>query len=164
MPDEGIIHHLYTKNECEAIKFLYKEEPTLRKPIVETIGNKLVVASEKFVNTTLLNAIHLVCLTAKFADSEDECYRVAVTVCQFCNKTKDLLPSILEDRGIMLANKTLVCLSFFSQAMKKRWMYKGAPSPQFYRKLSKTIYESHGQKDISRHHEQWEAFLGERLI
>ena len=161
---EGIIHDLYNERECESIENLYKTEQNLKKLIVNAIGNKLIISSEKFVNTNLINALYLICLTAKFADSEDECYRVAITVCQSYNKPNNILPSICFDRGLILANKILVALSLYPQALEKKWKFKGAPSVEFYRNTSKHIYKKYNQLDISNHHEQWEMFLGERLI
>lgn len=55
-------------------------------------------------------------------------------------------------------------MSFRVKALEKRWKYHGAPSPSFYRQVSKTVFNGQGQKDIAAHHEQWEGFLGELLV
>ena len=106
----------------------------------------------------------MICLTAKFADSEDECNRVAITIYQYHDKTKETIPSIISDEGLGFASKCLIALSFHPQALEKRWKYHAAPKPDFYRQLSKTTYKRFGQEDIASHHEQWEAFLGEVLV
>lgn len=163
MNTKGLIYNLYNKQECEAIEKLYHEK-SLRKLIVDAIATKLITLNENVIDVNLLNSMYVICLTAKFANSEDECYRVAVTLCQFYNKTKNILPSIEMDRGLEFANKTLIALSLYPQAIEKKWKYHGAPSINFYRNTSKHIYTLHDQFDISNHHEQWEKFLGERLI
>jgi hypothetical protein len=159
-----LIEELYTSEECESIKDIYKNDPSARAAIMNAIGNKLIVSTDKIVGGKPLDAICLICLTSKFASSEDECYRVAITMYQHIDKVQNILPSIAFDRGLDLANKTLLALSFRAQALESKWKRYGAPSPAYYRKASKAAYTSYGQPDIAAHHEQWEGFLGEVFI
>jgi len=159
-----LIEELYTSEECDSIKDIYKNDPTARTAIMKAIGNKLIVSTDKVVSSKPLDVICLVCLTSKFASSEDECYRVAITMYQHINKIYDILPSIAFDRGLDLANKTLLALSFRAQALEAKWKKYGAPSPAYYRKASKAAYKANGQMDLAAHHEQWEGFLGEVFI
>lgn len=160
----ALIEQLYSEPECENIKKLFLEDSSCRLSLREAIGNKIILEKEKFLSSNPLDTLCLLCLTAKFATSEDECHRVAITVYQFLDKPLDIIPSLLEDEGLKLASKSLMALSFRVKALEKRWKYHGAPSPSFYRKVSKTIFSSHGQKDLAAHHEQWEGFLGELLV
>lgn len=164
MSETPLIDQIYNKKECEAIREFHKEEPQTRQLLREAIGSKLVTAQDKIIHSNAIDAICLMCLTAKFADSEDECHRVAITVYQHHDKTKDILPSLVSDRDLKFANKTLITLSFYPQALEKKWKFHGAPKPDFYRQLSKTVYRIHDQNDIASHHEQWEAFLSEIFI
>jgi hypothetical protein len=159
-----LIEEIYSEQECRIIKDLFTEDPSSRLSLREALGNKIITEKDKILTTNPLDVICLICLTAKFAASEDECHRVAITIYQFLDKPLDVIPSLIEDEGLKLASKTLMALSFRVKALEKRWKYHGAPSPSFYRKVSKTIFSNHGQKDLAAHHEQWEGFLGELLV
>jgi len=160
----ALIEELYGKEDCETIKQLFLEDISSHLSLREAIGNKIILEKEKILTTNALDALCLICLTSKFASSEDECHRVAITIYQFIDKPTNTLPSLFEDSGLQFASKTLMSLSFRAKALEKRWKYHGAPSPSFYRKVSKTIFVNHDQKDIAAHHEQWEGFLGELFI
>jgi hypothetical protein len=160
----ALIEELYSEKDCKIIKKLFLEDHTSKISLREAIGNKIIIEKDKILTTNPLDALCLICLTAKFAASEDECHRVAITIYQFFDKPKDLIPSLIDDIGLEFASKTLISLSFCAKSLEKRWKYHGAPSPSFYRQISKTIFNNHGQKDIAAHHEQWEGFLGELLI
>ena len=160
----ALIEELYSGKDCEAIKRLFLEDSSSRLSLREAIGNKIVLEKDKILTTNPLDIICLLCLTAKFASSEDECHRVAITVYQFYDKPNDVLPSIVSDEGLQFASKALTALAFRVKALEKKWKYHGAPSPNFYRQVSKTVFNTHGQKDIAAHHEQWEGFLGELFV
>lgn len=160
----ALIDQLYSEKECQSIKNLFLEDPSSRLSLREAIGHKIILEKETFLTTSALDTLCLICLTAKFAASEDECHRVAITIYQFLDKPLDATPSLIEDQGLKFASKTLMALSFRVKALEKRCKYHGAPSPSFYRKVSKTIFHNHGQKDLASHHEQWEGFLGELLV
>lgn len=160
----SLINQLYHAKNCEALKNLYQTDPSSRPSIKQAIGSKLITDSSKIIVSNAIDALFMICLTAKFADSEDECNRVAITIYQYHDKTREMIPSIASDMGLVFANKSLIALSFHPQAMEKRWKYHGAPKPDFYRQLSKTVYKTFDQQDIAAHHEQWEAFLSEVLV
>ena len=160
----ALIEELYGEKDCEIIKTLFLEDPSSRLSLREAIGNKPILEKDKILVTNSLDAICLICLTAKFAASEDECHRVAITIHQFLDKPLDTIPSLIDDKGLKFASKTLIALSFRAKFLEKRWKQQGAPSPSFYRKVSKTVFACYGQKDLAAHHEQWEGFLGELLI
>ncbi len=160
----ALIEQLYNDRECEAIKDFYLNDPSTRVSLREAIGNKIIQETGKILTTNALDTLSLICLTAKFADSEDECHRIAITVYQFIDKPNEVLPSLIDDEGLKFASKALMALSFRYKALEKRWLYHGAPSPAFYRSVSKTKFNTYGQKDIAAHHEQWEGFLGEFLV
>lgn len=158
----ALIEQLYEENECKIIKEFYQNDESSRNALREAIGNKIILEKDKFLTTNPLDIICLICLTAKFAHSEDECHRVAITLYQFYDKPVDsIMPSLVNDEGLKFANKALISLSFLAKAMEKKWKYHGAPSPSFYRSVSKTIFKRSNQADIATHHEQWEGFLGE---
>jgi len=159
-----LVEQLYDAKNCEALQDLYRTDPLLRPSIKEAISSKLITDSSKIIVSHAIDALFMICLSAKFADSEDECNRVAVTIYQYHDKTASIIPSIASDEGLVFASKCLIALSFHPQALEKRWMYHGAPKPDFYRQLSKNVYKAFDQQDISAHHEQWEAFLGEVLV
>lgn len=159
-----LIEQLYDLKNCKALKDLYETDPETRPSIKEAIGSKLITSRDKIITSNAIDALFMICLTAKFADSEDECNRVAITIYQYHDKAKAVTPSLIDDRGLAFSSKCLVALSFYPQSLEKRWRQYAAPKPDFYRQLSKAIYKTFDQNDIAAHHEQWEAFLGEVLI
>lgn len=161
----GFIDQIFSKKECIAIKQLYTDDPQSHKSLRDAIGARVITEKDKIITANLLDVLFLMCLTAKFASSEDECYRVAVTMHQFYNKPDELsFPSLETDRGLIFASKCLITLSFHFRSLEKRWKFHGAPSPDYYRQTSKATFASNNQKDIASHHEQWEGFLGEITV
>lgn len=160
-----LIEELYTQKECDIIRELFSSEPeTTKDLILQAIGSKVVIDKDKILLSNPLDLLYMVCSTAKFADSEDECQRVALTVYEYFNKPKNILPMVSEDVGLEFATKALIALTFYLKAMEHRWKHHGAPAPAFYRQISKATFEIHGQSDIAAHHEQWENFLGEMFV
>lgn len=159
-----LVEQLYDTGNSKALQELYKTDPASRPAIKQALSSKLITDHSKIITSNAIDALFIICLSARFADSEDECNRVAITIYQYHDKIKETIPSMIDDEGLKLASKCLISLAFYPQALEKRWKYHGAPKPNFYRQLSKTIYKTHDQQDIASHHEQWETFLGEVLI
>lgn len=161
----SLIEQIFNQKECEAIRSLFLDEPSNQKIIAKAISAKLITDNAKIITpNSTVDVLYLICLSSKFADSEDECLRVANIIYEYRTEVTNMLPSIVYDRGLKFANKTLIALSFYPQALEKQWRQRGAPTPSFYRNVSKTIFKNHKQQDISSHHEQWEQFLSEVLI
>lgn len=157
-----LIDELYSTTDIERIKLLYSDDDVSKKLLVTVIGSK-IVESEKILVSSPLDILYFICSLATFADSEEECQYVAATVLTRIQE-KNPLPYILDDRGIVLAEKTLIALSFFNNAMIYRAKYKGAPKPSFYREYSKKIFTNNSREDVAEHHEQWEAYLSEMFL
>ena len=158
-----LIEELYSDKECEIIKEFFQED-SLKKTILNAIGTKIVIEKDKILTSKPLDILYLICLTSKFASSDEECHAIAITVYQYFDKPKFILPLLTEDHGLVFASKTLIALSFHSKAMEHRWKHHGAPAPAFYRRISKATFQSAGQTNIANHHEQWESFLGEMFV
>jgi hypothetical protein len=159
----SLIDELYDSKSANIIRSLYSNDPESRKSLYTEFGRKIVEKTEIFLTSKPLDILCLVCMTAQFADSEKECQDVAIII---HNRMKEdnPLPYVMEDKGLLLAEKTLIALAFFPAAMEKRWKYHGAPSPKFYRNTSKIVFSRHGLNNIADHHEQWESFLSEIFV
>jgi hypothetical protein len=157
-----LIEQLYTNKECEIIRDFFLEDELKKNLISKAISSKLIT-SRDVISANPIDELFLICLSAGFADSEDECHRIALTIFQF-HKKVNILPSLCEDFGLTFANKTLMSLSFFPQVLEFKRERHGAPSPDFYRKISKNIFINQNQHDIASHHEQWENFLFEVFV
>lgn len=157
-----LIEELYSSNAVNLIRDLYHEDKEARVAFYQTFGNKILQSQEKILLSEPLNILMFICSTAPFAASNEESQQVAIIVHKRI-KEKNPLPYVLDDRGLDLAEKTLVALSFFKPALMARWK-KGAPSPDFYRTYSKHHFESQGYYEIAEHHEQWENFFSEFFI
>ena len=158
----ALIDELYDSGDCEKIKLLYSSDPSSRDSIMQAIGYK-ILDSEKVLLSKPLDILSLVCCTASFASSKEECQTVAIIVHKGLNY-ENPLPYILDDHGFKLAEKTLTALSFFRKAMEKRTKYHGAPSPEFYRSASILLFKKNNHLDIAEHHVQWEGFLNEVFL
>jgi hypothetical protein len=162
---KSLLEELYSPSECKTIRsMLLSETDSTKKIILEAVGNKVALDQEKILTSNPIDILYMICLTSKFASSEEECHRIAITVYQRYRETQNFLPMLSKDTGIIFATKTLIALSFHAKALEHRWKYHGAPKPDFYRKISKATFITHGQKDIASHHEQWEGFLGEMFV
>lgn len=161
---KSLIEELYTPRECKIIQNFFTEEISLKQNIVEALGTKIFLEKNKILRSKPIDILYIICLQAKFANSVDECSTVALAIHQYFNKPEKVLPRMSEDFGLVFANKTLIALSFHLQALEHRWKHKGAPTPAYYRNISKAVFKTHGQKHISDHHEQWEIFLSEMFV
>jgi hypothetical protein len=159
----SLIGELYDSKDQEAIKRLYKDDPSFWGLLKKTIGNKIIEEQKKVLMSKPLDVLSLICLTSSFADSEDECHRVAVIVYEYINE-EDPLPYVHRDVGIKLSKKALMALSLYNNALERRWRDHGAPRPDFYRNLSIATFNTYGHQDIAAHHRKWEGFIGEFFI
>lgn len=157
-----LIEELYSFKAVGLIRDLYQEDDGVKESFYKAFGNKILQSQNKFLSSDPLSILMFVCSTAPFSSSNEESQQVAIII-HSRMKEPNPLPYVMDDRGLDLAEKCLVSLSFFYPAMVKRWK-KGGPSPDFYRGFSKRIFESQGHTDISDHHEQWERFFMEFFV
>jgi hypothetical protein len=147
----------------DLIKSIYSEDESSRDMLFQAIGQKIIESQEIFLIGKPLDILSLICMTASFASSKEECQQVAIILSKRL-KDENPLPYISDDQGLLLAEKTLVSLAFYSKAMERRWKYKGAPKPSFYRDCSKLIFKKNNLDYIADNHENWENFLSELFI
>lgn len=159
----SLIEQLYDSNSIDLIKSIYSEDKSSRDMLFQAIGQKIIESQEIFLIAKPLDILSLICMTASFASSKEECQQVAIILSKRLND-KNPLPYILDDQGLLLAEKTLVSLAFYSKAMEKRWRCKGAPMPSFYRNCSKLIFKKNNLDHLAENHEKWENFLSEFFI
>lgn len=158
----SLIEELYSSNAVNLIKDLYKEDYNARESFFKAFGDKILQSRDKILLSKPLDIFLFICSTAQFASSMNEANQVAIIIYKRMQE-KTPLPYILDDRGLDLAEKCLVSLSFFYPALLKRWK-KGGPHPDFYRGYSKRLFENEGYSEIASHHELWENFLSEFFI
>ncbi len=159
----SLIEELYDQDSVKWIKHIYSEDPNSKELLFESFGHKIIESQEIFLKSKPLDIICLICMTAKFAENKEECQTVGIIVHKGLQH-KNPLPYVLDDHGFLLAEKTLVALSFFRSAMDYRSKYKGAPTSSFYRNASKLLFSKNGHDNIADHHEKWENFLSEIFI
>jgi len=157
-----LIEQLYDAKDCEHIRNLYNEDSSVRSIIQKSISNKIQCSGDKIICNHSLDTVFLICCSSTFA-TLDESNKVAIIVYSYIDVT-DPFPSILEYNGSELAERAFISLSFFYKRMEYKWKYKGAPSPAFYRGVSKQLFRNNNNSDIADHFEQWENFLSERFI
>lgn len=158
----ALIEELYSSEAVNLIRDLYHGDVNARQSFYQAFGDKILQSQDKILISEPLSILMFICCTAKFTSSEEESNQVAIIVYKHL-KEFNPLPYVTEDRGLVLAEKCLVSLSFFYPAMVKRYK-KGGPNPAFYRNYSKHLFESNGYYEIASHHEKWENFFGEFFI
>lgn len=159
----SLIDELYDGESSKWIKHIYSNDPDSKELLYTTFGHKILESQDLFLSSKPLDIICLICMTASFAENKEECQTVGIIVHKGLQQ-KNPLPYVLDDKGFLLAEKTLVALSFFRSAMDYRAKYKGAPTSNFYRNASKLLFVKEGLQSIADHHEKWENFLGEIFI
>lgn len=159
----SLIYKLYEAETADRIKQLYVDDEESRELLFSVLGSRILERDDIFLDIKPLDILTLICSTAQFTDDIYECQQVALIIDKRI-KDKNPLPYILDDHGIILAEKTLIALSFHKAAMEHRTKYNGAPTTKFYRDCSKKILHSNGFGNIAYHHEQWELFLSEIFI
>ena len=102
----ALIDELYNSSECEELKLLYSSDPSSRDAIMQAIGYKIVDASDKILLSKPLDILSLICCTASFADSKEECQAVAIIIHKGLTY-ENPLPYILDDHGFKLAQYQL---------------------------------------------------------
>lgn len=159
----SLIEELYTPKAVQLIRDLYNDDIEYRETMYKAFGKKIIESQDKFLTAKPLDILALICNTASFADDKNECHTVAVIIYKHIQNPNPL-PSLLDDKQFEFAEKTLVSLSFFNDALIHRWKRRGAPSPDFYRQCSEAIFSKNHLENIAEHHRQWESFLCEIFI
>ena len=132
--------------------------PDTRFAVARSVGGLFL--SDTFVPAMPHDQIFVILSKAPFEIDEEECVFVA-SVFFHLMRASDVLPMAMEHHGLELANRCLVSLSLFYDAMEKRWQRHGSPAPDFYRKAGKRAFAAEEKRAIADHFEKWEAYCGE---
>jgi hypothetical protein len=126
-----------TPNSC-LLKTLYKE----------LADNPSIALYDSFSQFKILFS------NANFAESEDERVYVASV---FARRIfdKDIIPQISEHCDCQLAEKGLVTLSFFRDYLERRRQRFGAPSIEFYERVSVDKLKKIGRPEVAEHLKNW---------
>lgn len=155
-----LIQELYSKEEQQDIKKLYRSDPSIHEMLKKAFGQKILESKNKLLTTSPLDILCFLCLNSPFADDENECYTVSVLLYKNI-KTLDILPLVTEEHGLDLASKCLVSLSLFRDRLEWRRQRYGYPGADYYRKVSILILKQHEHSNVAKHHKLWEQFIGE---
>jgi len=126
------------------------------------------------IDTSLLDYMGFLCLSASFAESAEECWFVAVLLAKGVRDTKQLPTVVMEERdgcirvamkhrGIDVPARIMTALVIYPEAMEARAKRTGAPDSAFYRSISKTELRRYNHKEVAAHHEAWEEHLSPLL-
>jgi hypothetical protein len=149
-----------------ALNTLYKQDSSSRLAILKSM------ASCELPNTPLQwdltknigGAMCLICLKFPLSTEESEPLIVASFLTKVSHETAPL-PLIASDEQLGFCAKTLVALSLFYPAMRRRTDRHAAPSPEYYRQTSRGILQNKtpAHRALASHHVAWENFLYEQL-
>ena len=91
-------------------------------------------------------------------------YQEAIYVAHIVRRNirqKNIIPSVVEHKGIGLASRCLISLGFFEAYMQHLTDRHGYPKPDFYVEAGKKAFFDADKKDVSEHFESWTEFLHE---
>lgn len=109
-----------------------------------------------------LDEMILVTKQASFILDENEPFAVGVMLL-YCFKVEDVLPKITNHSGKALAARCLVSLSLFKPALERLTIRYGAPKPDFYTQVGKTVFRQENLPHVAANFEKWNHFLQERF-
>lgn len=153
---------LYSAADCARIRDLY-EDDDLKPLLQKQIGAKILEDRDTFIDGNAIDVLAMICMNQNFTSDSREVLSVSFFIRRGLTNPNPL-PMVTEHKGLDLASKTLVALSFFKPYMVKRWQKFAAPHPSWYRKASQLEFMRAGYKSLAINHRKWEAFLFERLI
>jgi hypothetical protein len=159
---KGIVDFLYSQKDCDYIRDLYKDDE-LKPLLQQQIGRKIMESGDTFINGDAIDILAMICLNQNFTSDTRECLSVSLFVVRGMTNPAPI-PTVMENRGLDLASKTLVALSFFKPFMVKRWKQHAAPNPSWYRKASQAEFVRAGYTNLAINHRNWEGFLSEHLV
>jgi len=158
----ALIDKLFSESQADAIRQLW-EDKSSRLLIQQEIG-KALIEHEGLILELPLTQLMLMTSLSPFADSDTECCNVASIIYWGISRT-DIIPYVTDQQTQReLAYKCLISLGIFKGVIIKRWERRGAPSPDFYRRIGISSFEQIGMRDISDHFCQWEGFMSEFFV
>ncbi len=158
---DSFIDQLFTPAQCHHLRAQWLDGD--RFVLGQVIGKQLIASARTVSISNLVDALMLLCMTNSFSRDEDECSTVALLCAQGLRDTSPL-PLLTRDRGLVLARKTLVSLTFFRPAMVARTERRGAPAPEVYRRVSQRALQEADYEQLADNHSRWEAFLSEVTV
>ena len=114
----ALIDELYSPEDCQRIKLIYKEDPSSRKALMEAFGHK-IVANQEILTSKPLDVLALICMTADFASSHNECHTVAIIVHKQ-HFTKKVFPLLMIVCNVLVLASAKHDLTGFSIKIR-RW-------------------------------------------
>lgn len=146
------------------------EDEGCRFPVLRQLANQVLdKPAEGIIQDSLLDFLGMLCLSAPFADNEEECWFVAVLLASGL-KMQPILPTLVTESrdgrmhyrpktGMDIPKKVLTALTLFPEAMVKRTERTGAPALKFYRTASCRELRRYGHDRVAEHHEAWEEHM-----
>lgn len=149
----------------KACQRLYQTDPTSRLQILQALSKAPLPNQPFYEEKTPSQFFTLICFKFPHPSDEEEPLIAAQFLVSLSQEIQPL-PLLSEDTPLQFCAKTLVSLALFKTALTKRWAYRGAPHPNFYRETAKTYLQtlSPAHQALSKHHERWESFLHEQLL
>lgn len=152
--------------QSASLRDLYSSDPSSRLSILRTLSTSDLPESLLPVDSSrgVMNVLCMICLRFPTASEESEPLIVASFLTQV-SKESTPFPALVEGANMKFCAKTMVALSLFMPAMKRRMDRTAAPSPDYYRSVASGILSSKSpaHRAVAAHHRAWENFLHECL-
>lgn len=155
----SVIKSLFLAKD-KAVQELW-QDPQIREQLLKDAAKEMMDCEDFIWNHPKEQLIALA-MQSSFSDYEESCY-VAEIINKYLPETKDIFPLVTKHKGLELAERGLVSLSFFYDFMKKRERRYGAPSPEFYGKMARLEFERNFKPKISKHFEDWKEFWNDQF-
>ena len=152
----GLIEKVFTDKQPEEIAKLLQDDDC-KKLLLKNVSSELQDYGD-IIWAYPKDQILAIAMQPDFAEL-DEGFYVGNVIINYMTESKDLLPMISQHRGLELAERGLICLSFFYEHMEMRCERYGAPSPEFYVEMVKKTYIMEGMRNLAENFSNWQEYL-----
>jgi|TARA_Y100000310_G_scaffold345607_1_gene467217 hypothetical protein len=166
----SLVEKVFLDGGDETLNKLLKDED-VKKLILKEVAKELP-DYEGIITKYPNEQIMAIVLDQSFADM-DECFYVGNMIIRYMKKglqldkkiseekktSSDILPSLVYQKGIELAEKGFIGLCFFYECLEHKSNRHGAPSPEYFKSVSKTIFVQEGWPTLASNIDNWQDCL-----
>jgi hypothetical protein len=170
----SLVEKVFLDGGDETLNKLLKDEDVKRLILKEV--SKELPSYEGIIINYAKDQIMAIALEPDFADLDEGFYvgnilvkhMISGTQLEYSNSeeersSNDIIPSLVYQNSLDLAEKCLISLSFFQESMERRTDMYGAPAPNTYMEVAQRIFVCEGWRSLSENFENWQDYLHEKF-
>jgi hypothetical protein len=150
----SLLEHIFPNERKNSVVEVMTDD-RLRNELLTKAGAEIINSNRAFFSYPL-EQIEAMSLQPDFAPLSEK-YHIAGIITKRMNSI-DVLPYITEHSGKDLAERCLLSVCFFYNALRRKENQYSAPSPEFYMKVGQSEFEKMHQYGISNNLPLWKDF------